>query len=342
MCTDWINIGITFLIAFVSLFLITQILLFVAIRIARRTPTKYDEIYLRSIKPQINLLVLLISIKIATPRLLFVDSTVRKIIDQIIFALFVLVIAIIIWKLIDFLVLWYKDLAERSGHKDFQEAALNLAQRTGHIVVIIVGILLILDNFGVNVSAMITALGVGGLAISLAARETLSNMISGIMILMDQPFRIGDRVEIQGLNTWGDVMDVGLRSTRIQTRDNRMVIVPNANISNNQVINYTYPDPKYRMQIDVGVGYGTDLTLVRKVIAQAVQGIEGVLVDKPVDVILTDFTDTKLTFRVRWWIESYTETRRILDRVNEVIYQSLKNVNIQTTSSTTTVESRKL
>ena len=97
-------------------------------------------------------------------------------------------------------------------------------------MVVIVSILVVLDYFGVDVTALVTALGIGGLAISLAAQDTLSNMISGIMLLMDQPFRIGDRIEIQGLTTGlstrGDVVAIGLRSTRIRTRDNRMVIVP--------------------------------------------------------------------------------------------------------------------
>ena len=81
---------------------------------------------------------------------------------------------------------------------------------------------------------------------------------------MDQPFRIGHRIEIEEIDTWGDVVEIGTRTTKIRTRDNRMVIVPNSTIGNNQVVNYTFPDPRYRIQVDIGIGYGTDIKTVRK------------------------------------------------------------------------------
>jgi small conductance mechanosensitive channel len=73
-------------------------------------------------------------------------------------------------------------------------------------------------------------LGLGGFAHSLAARDTIEDMIAGLIILIDQPFRVGDRIEIAGLGTWGDVTTIGMRTTSIRTRDNRMVIVPNSSI----------------------------------------------------------------------------------------------------------------
>jgi len=340
MWTDWINFGISFLIAFVSLLLASQLLLALLIRIAHRTSSEYDEAYLRSIRSKINLLVLVISLAFATKRISSLPISAKQTLLQLYFAAIVLIIAVIVWKLIDYLVLWYQDLAEKSGQTKHREAALQLAQRTGKILVVIVSILLVMDRFGINVTALVTALGIGGLAISLAAQDTLSNMISGIMLLMDQPFRIGDRIEIQGLttglSTWGDVVDIGLRSTRIRTDDNRMVIVPNLNISKNQVINYTFPDPRYRAQMDIGVSNGSDLQGVREVITQAVRSVEGVCADKPLDILLIEFNELKVTLRVRWWIESYIDARQEYDKVNEAIYLALKEAKIDLPSSTRT------
>jgi len=333
MWTDWINFGISFLIVFGCLLLVVRLLLGLLIRLVHRTSSEYDEAYLRSIRPQINLLALVISLNFATTRLLSIPADVKQVLLQLYFALIVLIIAVLVWKLIDYLVLWYHDLAEKSGQTTHREAALQLGQRAGKMLVVIVSIIVILDRFGINVSALVTALGIGGLAISLAAQDTLSNMISGIMLLMDQPFQIGDRIEIQGLtaalSTWGDVVDIGLRSTRIRTRDNRMVIVPNTNISKNQVINYTFPDPRYRVQIDIGVIYGSDLRVVREVITQAIRSVEGVLADKPVDVLFMEVNEMKMSLRVRWWIESYTDPRREFDKVNEAIYLALKEAKIE-------------
>jgi small-conductance mechanosensitive channel len=185
--------------------------------------------------------------------------------------------------------------------------------------------------------ALTAALGLGGFAFSLAARDTIADAIAGFIILVDRPFRIGDRIEIQGVGTWGDVTDIGLRTTRIRTRDNRMVIVPNSVIGANQVINYTYPDPRYRIETQVGIGYGTDIERARQVIADAVRGVEGVIPDKPVDALYAEMGDSAMIFRVRWWIESYADTRRVEDRVHTALQHALDEAGIESPFPTQSV-----
>jgi small-conductance mechanosensitive channel len=189
--------------------------------------------------------------------------------------------------------------------------------------------MIVLDHFGINIMVAMAALGIGGLALSLAAQDTLADAISGIVIMIDQPFRIGDRIEIQGLETWGDVVDVGIRTTKIHTRDNRLVIVPNSSIGNNQVVNYTYPDPQYRVQMDIGVRYGQDIEEVRGIIVTTLRRVDGILPDRPVDALYVEMGDSTMIFRVRWWIESYEDTRRVYDRVNTALQQALDEAGIE-------------
>jgi small-conductance mechanosensitive channel len=134
------------------------------------------------------------------------------------------------------------------------------------------------------------------------------------------------------------VAAIGMRSTRIRTRDNRMVIVPNSSISSNQVVNYTYPDPRYRVQIEIGVAYGVDLKEVREIITKAVRANENVLEDKPVDVLFLEFGDSAMILRVRWWITSYVDTRRVFDQVNEAIYLALEKGGVEMPPQTFAVE----
>jgi small-conductance mechanosensitive channel len=108
----------------------------------------------------------------------------------------------------------------------------------------------------------------------------VTDALTGFIILIDQPFRVGDDILIRDLNTQGNVMEIGTRTTRIRTHDNREVIIPNSQMSQSQVVNYTYPDPKYRLQTDIGVAYGADFHKMRQVINETVRAVEGVLEDK--------------------------------------------------------------
>jgi small-conductance mechanosensitive channel len=186
-----------------------------------------------------------------------------------------------------------------------------------------------LSHFGVSIHGIATAVGIGGLAISLAAQDTISDTISGYIILVDRPFRIGDRIEIEGVGTWGDVVDIGTRTTRIRTRDNRLVIVPNGTIGKSQVVNYTYPDPHYRIEMELGIGYGEDIEKVRRIIVDTVRNVEGVLRDQPVDALYVKMGDSDMIFRVRWWIESYVDTRRMFDQVNTALQEAFDEAGIE-------------
>jgi small-conductance mechanosensitive channel len=204
-----------------------------------------------------------------------------------------------------------------------------VVNRLGEALLIIGYFSIMLSYFGIDITAFAAALGIGGLAISLAAQDTLADAIAGFLILIDQPFRVGDRIEITGLGTWGDVVEIGTRSTRIRTRDNRLVIVPNSAIAKDQVVNYSYPDPRYRVQIEVGIDYDSDLKLAREAAIAAVKDVEGVLLDKPIDALFLDFGDNTIVFRIRWWIDSYVDTRRMFDKVNEALLNGFNEAGIK-------------
>jgi small-conductance mechanosensitive channel len=195
--------------------------------------------------------------------------------------------------------------------------------------VVFIYITILLEFFGISITAVTAVLGLGGLALSLAAQDTIADFISGIIILIDQPFRVGDRIEIDKVSTWGDVVEIGMRSTKILTRDNRLVIIPNSTIGSSAVVNYTFPDSTYRVQIELGIGYGQDIDEIRRVIITAVEKVDNVLKDRPVDALFLEFGETTMTFRVRWWIDSYVDTRRMFDTVNQVLYTALEGAGIE-------------
>jgi small-conductance mechanosensitive channel len=303
---DWINLAISILTILVVGYVLASWIVRGVLRwLVKRTSTDFDD------------------------RLQFMGVGLKTALNDIYFISLATLIFVILWKLIDFTVEWYMGDKDGVADTDKNKTIKTLVKRTGQIVLVVGYAMMVLDHFGIDFTVAVAALGIGGLALSLAAKDTLSDAISGIVIMIDQPFRIGDRIEIQELGTWGDVVDVGIRTTKIHTRDNRLVIVPNSTIGNNQVVNYTYPDPQYRVQMDIGVCYGEDIEDVRRIIVTTLKKVDGILTDRPVDALYVKMGDSTMIFRVRWWIESYEDTRRVYDKVNTALQQALDEAGIE-------------
>jgi MscS family membrane protein len=326
---DWINLWISILALVFAYLLGTWLIKRVLPRAVSRTPTEFDDRLLKAVGPQVRWLVVLAILYFATNRLLFVSAQLKAILNDLYFVLTVFLGLRIVWKLIDLGGQWYGDRVAGAGREDELTPTITLLVRLARLVAVVAGAGILLSNFGVDIVAFTAALGIGGLAVSLAARDTVADMIAGFIILLDRPFRIGDRIEIQGAETWGDVVDIGLRTTRVRTRDNRMVIVPNSIIGTSQVINYTYPDPQYRIETQVEIAYGSDIRTVRGILVDAVRHVEGVLPDRSVDALYIDMGDPAMIFLVRWWIESYVDTRTMLDRVHTAIQEALNAAGIE-------------
>ena len=313
---DWINLGISLLIVLIGYLIGTWVIRRVLPQLVRRTATEFDDRLLEVTGSSIRWLIVLVVLQFAVVRLVFVQAELKSILQDIFFVLATVISFRIVWQLISLSDKWFGEQAARKDRGQELAPVIKLLVILGRVFTIVVGIAAVLSHFGINVTVLAATLGIGGLALSLAARDIIADILAGITILTDRPFRIGDRIEIHAIGTWGDVVDIGLRTTRVRTRDNRMVIVPNSSIAENEVINYTYPDRRYRIETHVRVAYGTDVETARRVIIDTVRQLEEVLPDRPVDALYNEMGDSAMIFRVRWWIESYADTRRVVDRVH--------------------------
>lgn len=298
-------------------------------RLTIKTQTVLDDLVVDTLSVPLYLLFIILALDVNLERLDFIPSSWETPIKDLFFVFYLLVGFIFTIRLVKNIFIWYgKEMSART-ETELDEQLLPFFQRLAMIILWMIGIITLLGHFDVDVSGLVTTLGIGSLAIALAAQAALSDTISGFIIMIDRPFRIGDRIEIQDLDTWGDVVDIGLRSSRIRTRDNRMVIVPNSVIGKSLVVNYSYPDTRYRIQTQIGLAFGTDIEMARRVMVDAVIGVEGVLPDQPVEALFLEFGDTALIFKVRWWLDSYTDTRRMFDKVNTALYYALDQAGIQ-------------
>jgi len=330
---DWIEIGISILILFAVLlsgrWLIRLLLEKVLFRITNKTKNDLDDHILEATKTPLYLFAIVLALDTAHARLSFLQPDWDTWLNEGFFILYFLVGFSYVWRLVTNVFSWLSEEITQKTEATLDKQFLPFIQRITLILISAIAIITILSHFDVNITAMVTTLGIGSLAVALAAQNTLEDTINGFMIMIDRPYRIGDRIEIQDLNTWGDVVDIGLRSTRIRTRDNRMVVVPNSLIGKSLVVNYAYPNDQYRLEIHIGLAYGIDIEKARQVMIKAVEKVEGVLQDHPVEALFLEFGDSALIFRVRWWLDSYVDTRRMFDRVNTAIYNALNEANIQ-------------
>jgi small-conductance mechanosensitive channel len=316
---DWFSLAFSVLIVVVGYFLGFRLLVWFLKWIAHRTSRKFDGSVLKNIEPDLKLLLLVFFTRFAVLRLDFLSDGLRTTADDLFFILELVIVSIIAIRLINFSINRYVGTVDTTDDADKLARIIKTVQRLGDFAVLVVAGSIGMSHFGVGTSPLAIALLICGVILYLGAKGIIADFVAGFIILLDQPYRINDAILIKELDTWGVVLEIGTRTTRIRTGDNREVIVPNSQINESQVINYTYPDPRFRVTTDIGVAYGSDLDQMYIVIEDTVRGVEGVLPDKPVDIFFLKFGDSTRTVRVRWWIDSYTKENPILDKVNAAL-----------------------
>ncbi len=326
---DWISLILSVVLIALVLAFGRRIITNLLNRLAKKTKTTFDDELISRIQGQIRWLVVVLGFDIAVFTLTFLSDSTKSLLTNIFFLLYFFIIFSAIYISIEFFFKWYEAQQKEAETERKMGLFLPLIHRSAIVVLIVLGVVILLDHLGVNVTGLAAILALVGLAVGLAAQDTISDMISGYIILIDQPFRVGDRIEIPNEDTWGDVVEIGTRTTRILTRDNTLVIIPNSSIAQGQVRNYSFPDPNYRLQLDIGIGYGTDIEEMRKVLGDAVREVEGVLSDKPVEILYNEMGDSSMTIRVRWWINSFADKRRMYDKVNTAMQLAIDEAGIE-------------
>jgi len=197
------------------------------------------------------------------------------------------------------------------------DIVFELINKFAGIIILAVAVLLALDVLGINVMPFVAGAGVAGIAVGFAAKDTLSNLIAGILFLIDRPFEVGDRIEVwsspANSATWGDVIEIGLRATKIRTTDNIVIVIPNNEIMMRDIINYTTLSDDIRVRIPIGVSYDTDIEKAKNVILEVAETAEGVLKHPVPKVVVRQFGASSVDLQLRVWIK---DARRRMDTIS--------------------------
>ncbi|MCP4601122.1 MAG: mechanosensitive ion channel family protein [Proteobacteria bacterium] len=183
--------------------------------------------------------------------------------------------------------------------------------------------------WNVDVTAWLASAGIVGIAVGFAAKDTLSNLFSGIFILADAPYKLGDFI-ILDTGERGQVTDIGIRSTRLLTRDDIQIIVPNAVIGNAKIVNETGgPYDKERVRVNVGVAYGSDIDKVREVLLDIAEKSKYLATDPEPRVRFREFGDSSLNFQLMGWVDEPMLRGQALDELNTAVYKRFAKEDIR-------------
>lgn len=199
--------------------------------------------------------------------------------------------------------------------------------RVGYYLFLTLGILISFQFVGINMSSLVVLFGFLSVGIGFGLQNLTSNFISGLIILFERPIRVGDRITIG--DEEGDVTEINMRSTTIKSLNNIAIIVPNSEFISSRVINWSYSDPKVRIDLDVGVSYSSDLDLVLETMQRVGLESPDVLKSPKPEVMFMSFGDSAWDLRLRVWIQNPKENIPIRSRLNIAIVRAFRENGIE-------------
>ena len=295
-------------------------------KLTEKTDWKGDDVVFDAIESHIVLWFFLASLNIASNSIPFLNDVYISYLSKIIISVLILSVTLAVSRIgVGLLNFW----AEKQG-TDLPSTTIfvNLAR----IIIISVGVLIILQSLGISITPLLTAMGVGGLAISLALKDTLSDFFAGLHILLSQKVKPGDFVELDS-GHMGYVQNITWRHTILMERTNNEVTVPNAKISAAIVKNYDKGDPSFSIRVAVGVSYESDLDHVVKiteeVASNVIAQIDGAKKDAPAVVRCFQFGPSSVDLKVYFRGEKYGDQHPIIDEFIRQIHKRFKSENIE-------------
>jgi len=242
--------------------------------------------------------------------------------EKIFHAFLIILLATPVKDFISILLTYLEDNVADKTETKVDNIVFDLFNKFAGAIIYATAAILALDILGVNVMPFIAGAGVAGIAVGFAAKDTLSNLIAGVLLIIDRPFEVGDRIEIwsapSNSATWGDVLDIGLRATKIKTTDNIVIIIPNNEIMKRDIVNYTIISSKIRVRINIGIAYDADIEKAKGLIISVAESIDWVAKDPAPRVVVRNFGESSVGLQLRVWIE---DARKRIDTISYITDQ---------------------
>jgi len=295
-------------------------------RMASRTKTAIDDHIIDILHKPIYYTILSIGLGLSVS-LIDSLSSIQFFVNGFLKTIIVIIWGSAIFKSFLYIINWY---SSKSGlRKQNQQRLMPLFDNLGKIIIFIGAIYFIFISWGINVTGWLASAGILGIVLGLAAKDTLANLFAGIFIMADSPYKEGDYINLD-TGERGYVKNIGIRSTRIMTRDDIEITIPNSVIANSKIINESGgPEEMERVRVNISVAYGTDIKKVRTLLMDIATSYSDVCSEPLPRVRFREFGDSALIFQLLFWIEKPEMRGRVVDGVNTIIYDTFMENNIE-------------
>lgn len=322
----WLLAAVTLVAALVLAYLTSWILSRVVARWTRRTETLFDDRLIQILHGPVRITVMLIGLGMVTHQLELGDPWHRYTLSAL------KTVAVVVWSVfcIRLIGLVLDHLGGPASRLEFlDERTYPLLKNLSTLIVVGFSVYFLFLSWGVDVTALVASLGIAGIAVGFAAKETLANLLAGVSISADAPYKVGDFIVLDSRER-GRVTQIGLRSSRLLTRDDIEITVPNSVLADAMIINESGgPWEKERVRIRLGVAYGCDLDQVYELLLDVAKNEENVCVDPAPRVRFREFGDSGLKLELLAWIDEPVLRGRTVHHLNTMIYKRFAEEGIQ-------------
>ena len=334
LISKWVVAAAVLVLFFVLSKLFVFIIQKVVVGLTSKTKTSLDDLLVDKTNKPISWLLIFVGIRIALEFLAlengFAVYLTKANNSLIYFSVIFLAIAVIV----AFIDHWGYKFAKKSKSK-LDDILVPLFRKFVYVIGAIAMAVFILDLWGINIAGLLAGVGIAGLALGFAVKDSLANIFGGISLIVSKTFHVGDKIEVESVI--GVVQEVGIRATRIRTFDNEMYIIPNGVMANSILRNYHQPASISRVQLPFGVEYGSDPEKVKKVVIEAVKKMKGIEKEPAPDVIFDQMADFSLNFKLRFWVPTVDDVYPKKWEANGLIYNALNKAKIGIPFPTRTV-----
>ncbi|NQV09491.1 mechanosensitive ion channel [Candidatus Woesearchaeota archaeon] len=295
-------------------------------KLVLKTKTDVDDLIVKKIRNPIFYILIILGVKTSVIPLNIQNGFAQNL-NIILNSIIVIIITYMISKTLSIIVDgWGKEWSKRTN-SSIDDGILPLIHKAISAVIWIFGGLYLLNLWGISIGPFLASLGIAGIAIGFAVKDSLANIFGGIQLILDKSIKVGDTVKLEKGDT-GKVMDVGLRSTRVRNWDNEVIIIPNGQLANTSVVNYAQPDLSAREVVNFGVEYGSDPDKVKKVAMGVIKKVKTIVNEPEPFVRFINMGDFSLDFKLYFWVADYRQRFMTKDIVMTSLYRELKKAKI--------------